>query len=188
MKDMRFLKALLMAMATLAMDVGKGAWSASWKFVDGCWRMAWSWLPGGGGGGTAMPPAKLDLPDVDEAHEAKEAAANQQKAADYMLSSPERVVQAWARATKDERDSIPLTKLTDDQIDWLEVRLSDDQIKILASEKSEFKVSAALAGQEDAIPGVPSVPLKKRKSGPDLSGRIADFRAVGFERPSAYVH
>ncbi|TAX58903.1 hypothetical protein ELI02_02055 [Rhizobium leguminosarum] len=185
---MRFLKALLMAMANLAVSTAKGAWSATWQFADGCWRMAWSWLPGGGGGGTAMPREKLDLPDVDEAHETKEAAADQQRAADYMLSSPERVALAWARATKDERDSIPLTKLTDDQIDWLEVRLSDDQIKILASEKSEFKVSAALAGQEDAIPGVPSVPLKKRKSGPDLTDRISEFRALGIERPPAYVH
>ncbi len=183
---MRFLKALLMAMATFAMDIGKGAWSASWKFVDGCWRMAWSWLPSAGGG-TAMPPKTLDLPDVDEAHEAKEAAANQQQA-DYMLSSPERVVQAWARASKAERDTIPLSKLTTDQIDWLEVRLNDAQIATLAAEKSEFKIAAALAGQEDAIPGVPSVPRPKRKSGPDLSDRIAEFRSVGIERPPAYVH
>ncbi|TAW50584.1 hypothetical protein [Rhizobium leguminosarum] len=148
MKEMKFLKALLMAMATLAVDLGKGAWSASWKFVDGCWRVAWSWLPGGGGGGTVMPPKTLDLPDVDEAHEAKDAAANQQRAADYMLSSPERVVQAWARASKDERDSIPLTKLSTDQIDWLEVRLNDDQIAILAAEKSEFKIAAVWLGKK----------------------------------------
>lgn len=185
---MKFLKALLMAMANLAVDTAKGAWSATWQFIDGCWRIAWSWLPGGGGGGTAMPPKTLDLPDVDEAHEAKEAAATQQKAADYMLSSPERVALAWARASKDERDTIPLSMLSTDQIDWLEVRLTDDQIKILATEKSEFRVAAALAGQEDAIPGLPSVPRPRKKSGPDLSGRIADFRAVGIERPPAYVH
>ncbi len=181
---MRFLQALLMAMANFA----KGTLTGAWNFLDWSWRAAWSWLPGGGGCGTAMPPKKLDLPDVDEAHDAKEAAANQQRAADYMLSSPERVVQAWARASKAERDTIPLSKLTTDQIDWLEVRLNDAQIAILAAEKSEFKISAALAGQEDAIPGVPSVPLKKRKPGPDLSGRIADFRAAGIERPPAYVH
>lgn len=184
---MRFLKALLMAMANLAINTAKGAWSASWQFIDGCWRMAWSCLPSVGGG-TAMPPKTLDLPDVDEAHEAKEAAATQQKAADYMLSSPERVALAWARATKDERDTIPLAKLTEEQIDWLEVRLTDDQLKILASEKSEFRVAAALAGQEDAIPGVPSVPGKKRKSGPDITNRISDFRMSGIERPPAYVH
>lgn len=181
---MRFLQALLMAMANLA----KGTLTSAWNFLDWSWRAAWSWLPGGGGGGTAMPPKTLDLPDVDEAHEAKEAAINQQQAADYMLSSPERVALAWARATKDERDSIPLTKLSTDQIDWLEVRLTDDQIKILAGEKSEFRVAAALAGQEDAIPGVPSVPRPKKKSGPDLTDRISDFRMSGIERPPAYVH
>lgn len=135
-----------------------------------------------------MPPKKLDLPDVEEAHEAKEAAANQQMAADYMLSSPERVVQAWARATKAERDTISLSKLTTDQIDWLEVRLTDDQIAVLAAEKSEFKIAAALAGQEDAIAGVPSVPTQRKKSGPDLTDRISDFRMGGIERPPAYVH
>ncbi|WP_156392495.1 hypothetical protein [Rhizobium sp. Root482] len=176
--------ALIMAMANLA----KGSVAGLWSFADWCWQTAWSWLPGGGGGGTAMPPKTLDLPDIDEAHDAKEAAANQQKAADYMLSSPERVVLAWARATKDERDSIPLTRLSTDQIDWLEVRLTDDQIKILADEKSEFRVAAALAGQEDSIPGLPSVPLKRKKSGPDLTDRISDFRMRGIERPPAYVH
>jgi len=176
--------ALLMAMANLA----KGGVAGLWNIADKCWQTAWSWLPGGGGGATVMPPKTLDLPDVDEAHEAKDAAANQQRAADYMLSSPERVVLAWARASKDERDSIPLTKLSTDQIDWLEVRLTDDQIAVLAAEKSEFKISAALAGQEDAIPGVPSVPVKKRKTGPDLSDRISEFRLNGIERPPAYVH
>lgn len=181
---MRFLQALLMAMANLA----KGTLTSAWNFLDWSWRTAWSWLPGGGGGGTVMPPRKLDLPDADDAREAKEQAAGQQRAADYLLSSPERVALAWARASKEERDSIPLTKLTDDQIDWLEVRLTDDQIKILAAERSEYKVAAALAGQEDAILGVPSVPVRKRKSGPDLSGRIMDFRSGGIERPPAYVH
>lgn len=178
---MRFLQAILMGLLKMA--------EGSLKGLEWCWRAAWTlWPFGGGGGGTAMPPKTLDLPDVEEAHEAKEAAANQQKAADYMLSSPERVALAWARASKDERDTIPLTKLTTEQIDWLEVCLTDDQLKILASEKSEYKVAAALAGQEDAIPGLPSVPLKRKKSGPDLSSRIADFRAVGIERPPAYVH
>ena len=178
---MRFLQAILMRLLRMA--------EGGWKGLEWCWRAAWTlWPFGGGGGGTVMPPKKLDLPDVDEAHDAKEAAANQQKAADYMLSSPERVVLAWARATKDERDAIPLTNLTDDQVDWLEVRLTDDQLKILASEKSEFKVAATLAGQEDAIPGVPSVPVRKRKSGPDLTNRISDFRMSGIERPPAYVH
>lgn len=174
-----FFMAVLMAMTNLA----RGGLNA----LDWCWRAAWSWLPGGGGG-TAMPPAKLDLPDVDDAHEAKAAAKDQQLAADYILSSPERVAMAWARASNEDRDTIPLTKLSTDQIDWLEVRLTDDQIKILAAEKSEHKVAQALAGQEGAIFGLPSVPSRKKKSGPDLSGRIAEFRAGGLERPPAFVH
>lgn len=178
-----FFMALVMAMANLA----KGTLTSAWNFLDWSWRTAWSWLPGGGGGGTVMPPQKLDLPDVDEAEYVKDRAADQQRAADYILSSPERVVQAWAQASPEHRDTIPLTRLTDDQIDWLEVRLTDDQLKILAAEKSEIRVAAALAGQEDAIFGVPSVPLRKRKSGPDLSDRIAEFRMSGIERPPAYV-
>jgi hypothetical protein len=158
------------------------------KSFDWCWRQFCGLLPGGGGGGTVMPPKTLDLPDVDEAHEIKAEAEDQQRVADYLLSSPERVVQAWARATQGERDTIPLTKLSDDQIDWLEVRLTDDQLKILAAERSEYKIAQALAGHEGAIFGVPSVPVRKRKSGPDLSDRIADFRAGSIKRPPAYVH
>lgn len=180
---MRFLWALIQAMANLA----KPGLTALWNFGDACWRAAWSWLPGSGGSGTVMPPKKLDLPDVEEVHEAKFAAEDQQRAADLMLSSPARTVQAWARASKSERDTIPLTKLTDDQIDWLEVRLTDDQIKLLAAEKSEFNVEAALAGQDGAIFGVPSVPTTKRKSGPDLTDRIQEFRMAGIERPPTYA-
>lgn len=177
-----FIRAIIMMMAA----AGKNGISALWNFGDAAWRTAWSWLPGGGGG-TVMPPKKLDLPDIEEAHEVKFAAEDQQRAADLMLSSPARCVQAWARASKEERATIPLTKLTTDQIDWLEVRLSDDQLKILAAEKSEFKVAAALAGQDGAIFGVPSVPSAKRKSGLDLTDRIADFRMNGIERPPTYA-
>lgn len=166
----------------IARALGKGLDGLDW-----CWRQFCGLLPGGGGG-TVMPPKRLDLPDVDEALEAKAEAADQQRAADCILSSPERAVMAWARATKADRDMIPLTRLTPDQIDWLELRLTDDQIKILAAEKSEYKVAAALAGQEDVILGVPSVPTKKRKPGPDLSDRIMDFRMGGIERPPAFVH
>ena len=180
---MRFIWAIIMAMASL----GKNGLVGLWNIGDACWRTAWSWLPGGGGGGTVMPPKQLDLPDIDEAYDAKSAAADQQRAADYMLSSPARRVQAWAQASKEARATIPLTKLTDDQIDWLEVRLSDDQLKILAAEKSEFKIEAALAGQEGAIPGVTSVPTVKKKSGPDLTDRIQEFRMNGIERPPAYA-
>lgn len=179
---MRFLWALIQAMANLA----KPGLTALWNFGDACWRTAWSWLPGGGGG-TVMPPKKLDLPDIDEAHDAKFEAQDQQCAADLMLSSPARVVQAWTRASKEEREVIPLTKLTTDQIDWLEVRLTDDQIKLLANEKSEFKIEAALAGTDGAIFGVPSVPTARKKSGPDLTDRIAEFRLGGIERPPAYA-
>lgn len=179
-----FIRALIMTMANL----GKNGLVGLWHIGDACWRTAWSWLPGGSGTATVMPPKTLDLPDVGEAHEVKAAAEDQQIAADLMLSSPPRVALAWARASKSERDTIPLTRLTTDQIDWLEVRLSDDQLKILASEKSEFRVAAALAGQEGAIFGVPSVPSPKKKSGPNLSDRIAEFRANGIERPPSYVH
>lgn len=175
-----FFAAIVMAMMRLA--------EGGLKSFEWCWQRFLNLLPGGGGGGTMMPPKTLNLPDVEEARYVKDRASDQQKAADYILSSPERVAMAWAQASPEHRDAIPLTKLTDDQIDWLEIRLTDDQLKILASEKSEFKVAAALAGQEDAILGVPSVPVKKRKSGPDLSDRIAEFRMNGIERPPAYVH
>lgn len=163
-----FIRAIVMMIANMA----KGPLTALWNVADACWRTAWSWLPGSNGSGTVMPPKKLDLPDAQDAHDAKFEAQDQQRAADYMLSSPARCVQAWAQASKEARATIPLTKLTDDQIDWLEVRLSDDQLKILAAEKSEFKIEAALNGQEGVIMGVPSVPTVKKKSGPDLTDRI----------------
>jgi len=180
---MRFFWALIQAIANLA----KPGLTALWNFGDAAWRTACSFIPFGGGSGTVMPPKKLDLPDINEAHEVKDVAQDQQIAADLMLSSPARVVQAWARASKSERDTIPLTKLSTDQIDWLEVRLSDDQIKILAAEKSEFKIEAALNGQEGAVFGVPSVPTVRKKSGPNLSDRIAEFRMNGIERPPVYA-
>lgn len=166
----------------MARALGKGFDGVEWLWRTGC-----SLLPFGGGSGTVMPPKTIDLPDIDEAHDAKAAAEDQHRAADYMLSSAARVVQAWTRASKEERDAIPLTKLTTDQIDWLEVRLTDDQIKILATEKSEFKIEAALNGQEGAIFGVPSVLTRTKKSGLDLTDRIADFRMNGIERPPAYA-
>ena len=175
-----FFAAIMMAMMRLAEGGLKG--------FEWCWHRFLNHLPGGSGGGSVMPPKTLDLPDVDEAESIKDRAADQQRAADYILSSPERVAMAWARASKAERDTIPLTKLSDDQIDWLEVRLTDDQIKILAAEKSEQKVAQALAGQAEAILGVPSVPVRIRKSGPDLTDRIAAFRSDGIERPPVYVH
>lgn len=175
-----FFAAVLMAMMRLT--------EGGLKSVEWCWQRFLGLLPGGGGG-TVMPPKTLDLPDVDEAAYAKERAAGQQRAADYILSSPERVAMAWAQASPEHRDTIPLTRLTPDQIDWLEVHLTDDQIKILASERSERKVAAALAGREDVISGVPSVgQIKNRKSDPVLVGRIAAFRSGGIERPPAYVH
>ncbi len=136
-----------------------------------------------------MPPAKLDLPDVDEAHDAQEAAEMQQRVSDYLLSTPERVAQAWAQASPDRRDTIPLSLLTPDQVDWLEVHLSDEQLKIIAAEKSERKIAEALAGREDVIFGVPSVgQIKKKKSDPLIADRIAAFRAGGLERPPVFVH
>jgi len=174
-----FFAAIMMAMMKLAEGGLKG--------FEWCWHRFLGLLPGGAGG-AAMPPKTLDLPDVDEAKYIQDRAADQQRAADYILSSPERVVQAWAQASPEHRDTIPLTRLTDDQIDWLEVRLTDDQLKMLAAEKSELKIAAALAGQEGAILGVPSVPVRIRKSGPDLTERIAEFRKGGIERPPVYVH
>ncbi|WP_322886520.1 hypothetical protein U8C31_18315 [Sinorhizobium medicae] len=171
--------AIVMAMANMLAAGGKG--------LDWCWRRFCGLLPGGGGG-TVMPSSKIDLPDADVVTEAREAAQEQQRAADYILSSPERVAQAWAQASPEHRDTIPLTKLTPDQIDWLEVHLSDDQLKVLASEKSERKVAEALAGREDVIFGLPSVGQTKKKSDPILSDRIAAFRAGGLEKPPAYVH
>lgn len=139
-----------------------------------------------------MPPKQLDLPDTDEIEIVRDMARGQQKAVDAMLSTPARRVQAWAAALPEQRDTIPLKGLTDDQIDWLEVRLSDDQLKVLASEKSEHKVNAALAGIEDAIPGVPSVPSPKtkKKSGPriDISDRIHAFRFGNTEHQPRHLH
>lgn len=175
-----FFAAILMAMMRLA--------EGGIKSFEWCWRQFCGLLPWSGGG-TVMPPAKLDLPDVDEAHDAKEAAASQQRAVECLLSTPERVAQAWAQASTENRDVIPLSLLTPDQIDWLEVHLTDEQLKIIASEKSERKVAEALAGREDVIFGVPSVgQIKKKKSDPVLTDRIAAFRAGGLERPPAYVH
>lgn len=180
---MRFLMAIVMAMANLA----KGLWNgAEW-----CWRNGWGLL-GFGGSPTVMPPEQLDLPDNGEVEIARDMARGQQRAVDARLSTPARKVQAWAAALPEQRDTIPLRGLTDDQIDWLEVRLTDEQLKILASEKSEHKINAALAGIEDAIPGVPSVPspIATKKNGPriDISDRIHAFRFGDTEHQPRHLH
>lgn len=180
---MRFLMALIMAIANL----GKGIWnSAEW-----CWRTGWGLL-GFGPSPTVMPPKQVDLPDTDEIEIVRDMARDQQRALDAMLSTPARCVQAWAAALPEQRDTIPLRGLTDDQIDWLEVRLTDEELKLLAAEKLEHKVNAALAGIEDAILGVPSAPspTAKRKSGPkiDISNRIHDFRFAGALHQPRQLH
>ncbi|KPF43031.1 hypothetical protein [Rhizobium sp. AAP43] len=180
---MRFLMAIVMAMANLA----KGLWNgAEW-----CWRNSWGLL-GFGGSPTVMPPKQLDLPDTDEVEIVRDTVRNQQRAIDAMLSTPARKVQAWAAALPEQRDTIPLSGLTDDQIDWLEIRLTDEQLEILAAEKSEHKVNAALAGIEDAILGVPSVPSHsmKKKSRPsiDISDRIHRFRFADAEHQPRQLH
>lgn len=180
---MRFLMALIMAIA----NIGKGFLNG----VEWCWRTGWGLL-GFGGSPTVMPPQKIDIPDTDEIEIVRDMARGQQRAVDAMLSTPARCVQAWAAALPEQRDTIPLKGLTTDQIDWLEVRLTDDQLKLLATEKSEHKINAALAGIEHAIPGVPSVPspVMKKKSGPkiDITDRIHRFRFADAEHQARQLH
>lgn len=180
---MRFLMAFIMAIA----NVGKGLWQG----VECCWRTGCGLL-GLGGSPTVMPPEKIDIPDTYEIKIARDMARGQQRTVDAMLSTPARKVQAWAAALPEHRDTIPLRGLTNEQIDWLEVRLTDDQLKILASEKSEHKINAALAGIEDAIPGVPSVPSPgaRKKYGPkiDISDRIQLFRFADMEQRPRQLH
>lgn len=180
---MRFLWAILMALA----NMGKGLWNAA----DWCWRTGWGLL-GFGPSPTVMPPQHLDLPNTNDLDLVRDMARGQQKAVNAMLLTPARKVQAWAAALPEQRDTIPLKGLTDDQIDWLEVRLTDEELKLLAAEKSEHKVNAALAGIEDAILGVPSVPspTAKKKSGPkiDISNRIHDFRFAGALHQPRQLH
>ncbi|MFL0693394.1 MAG: hypothetical protein ACJLUP_15255 [Agrobacterium tumefaciens] len=175
---MRFLMALMMAIA----NIGKGFLNG----IEWCWRTGWGLL-GFGGSPTVMPPQKIEIPDTDEVEIVRDMARGQQRAVDAMLSTPARCVQAWAAALPEQRDTIPLRGLTEDQIDWLEVRLTDNELKLLADEKSEHKINAALAGIEDAIHGVRSVPSPgpKTKSGPkiDISGRVHKFRAGELNQP-----
>lgn len=175
---MRFLMALIMAIA----NMGKGLWHG----VKWCWRTGCG-LFGLGGSPTVMPPKQLDLPDTDEIDIVRDMARGRQRAVDAMLSTPARRVQAWAAALPEQRDTIPLRGLTEDQVDWLEVRLTDDELMLLAAEKSEHKINAALAGIEDAIQGVRSVPSPrpKKKYGPkiDISNRINRFRLGELNQP-----
>lgn len=180
---MRFLMALIMAIA----NMGKGLWQG----VEWCWRTGCGLL-GLGGSPTVMPPTQLDLPETDEIEIVRDMARGQQRAIDSTRSTPARKVRAWAAALPEQRDTIPLSALTDDQIDWLEVRLTDEQLKLLAAEKSEHKINAALAGIEDAILGVPSVPSRsmKKKCRPsiDISDRIHRFRFADAEHQPRQLH
>lgn len=172
---MRFLYAILMAMAALA----KGGLQLAWTPFQWCLDRL-----GGGGGGPAAPRSMLDLPDAEEAKDAKAEARDQQRVADIMLDHPATQVKMWLGATALQRESIPLSKLSPEQQVWLQM-LPEEKHQLLL-DAPDRKIFDALTGKEGAIPGVLSYGIEPERVGP-LTERISSFRNQAAERRMA-VH
>jgi hypothetical protein len=163
--------------------VGRGCDAAEW-----CLDKASSlWPFGGGGGGPAIPKKALDLPTGDDAQMAVAEAKGHQKATDILLDDPIAQVRVYLRSTDQQREAVPLTKLSVEQQVWLAAISKDKHQHQLLLDAPDRKIFDALRGIENAIPGVRSYGVEEERPGP-LTDRIHLFRTGELERSPAYAH
>lgn len=180
---MRFLMALLMAMANLA----KGGVSGLWNFADKCWQTAWSWLPGGGGG--SATPQPLDLPSREVFEIDRSIEESHQRAADGLSNSgPAMQIKLFAAAKSDNRFGIDLSLLDSGQQEWLSAISTNERSMRALSEAPESKILMLLGGHDGAVEGI-SAPENERPKDviPRLVSRIDDFRMRSASRESNRV-
>ncbi len=180
---MRFLWALIMAMANLA----KGGLTTAWNFADGCWRMAWSWLPGGGGG--RATPQPLDLPSKDVFEIDRSLEESHHRAADGLSSSgPAAQIKLFSAAKPNDRFTIDLSLLEPGQQEWLSCLSINECAMRSLSEAPESKILMLLGGHDGAVEGLDAPKNEKpRNAIPGLVSRIENFRNRLPARESDHV-
>lgn len=179
--------ALFRAIAMMVAIMAKDTWTATWKFADGVWRTAWSWLPGGSSVGATPQP--LDLPSQEVFDVDRSFAESQQRAADIMANeNSARQVKIYASANADDRYAVDLSKLEPTQQEWLTTLSMDEKAMRTLSEAYETKIAMLLAGHDNAVEGIEAPKLKKTKEViPGLVSRIDDFRIKSASRERNHV-
>ncbi|NKL74070.1 hypothetical protein GFM09_33540 [Rhizobium leguminosarum bv. viciae] len=183
MKDMRFLWALIMAMANLA----KGGLTTAWNIADKCWQTAWSWLPRGGGG--SATPQPLDLPSKEVFEVDRSIEECHQRAADGLSTSgPAMQVKLFAGAKADDRFMTDLSLLKPAHQEWLSALSTNERAMRSLSEAPESKILMLLGGHDGAVEGLVSPKSEKPKNVlPGLVSRMSDFRNRLPARESDHV-
>ncbi|MCZ7890412.1 hypothetical protein O9X99_01860 [Agrobacterium salinitolerans] len=166
---MRFLQALLMAMANLA----KGAWNA----LDWSWRTAWSLWPFGSSGGSATPQP-LDLPSKEVFEIDRSIEESHQRAADGLSNSgPAMQVKLFAGAKADDRFMTDLSLLEPAHQEWLSALSTNEKAMRVLSEATESKILMLLSGHDGAVEGLVAPKNEKtRETIPGLVTRMDEFR------------
>ncbi|WP_062584602.1 hypothetical protein [Rhizobium sp. Leaf311] len=180
---MRFLMALIMAMANLA----KGSVVGLWNVADKCWQTAWSWLPGGGGG--SATPRPLDLPSKDVFEIDRSLEEGHQRSADILANTSQAMqIKLFAAAKPDDRFMTDLSLLEPGQQEWLAALSTNERAMRSISEAPESKILMLLGGHDGAVDGLDAPKNEKPKASiPGLVTRMSDFRNRLPARESDHV-
>ncbi|TAV14713.1 hypothetical protein [Rhizobium ruizarguesonis] len=168
----RFLVAVAQMIAQfIASGVGAGI-----AFLD--------WLAGRLSGGSSAPAApipnlEMALPDPDRIVQAKEMQKSENAAVDMLAKqvlTPAQQAQAFAMMPFTDRGLADISKLTDEQVDWL-YGLHEEQL-VIVKEASERRVADALAGKPKALMATLSVGEVPEPEKTFLAHRIEIKRAA----------
>lgn len=171
----RFLVAIAQAIAQLiASGVGAGI-----AFLD--W-LASRLSRGGTAPAASIPNLEMALPDPERIEQAKEMQRSENNAVDMLskqVLTPAQQAQTFAMMPLEDRLLADISKLTDEQIDWL-YGLHEEQLRIVV-EASERRVADALNGKPQALMAIPSVGEVPYREPTILAHRLAAKRATSFE-------
>ncbi|TAW65457.1 hypothetical protein ELI15_14280 [Rhizobium ruizarguesonis] len=172
----RFIAAVVQALIQL-MASGVGAGIAFLDWLAGR-------LSGGGAGAPAspIPDLAMALPDGDRIEQAKELQRSENNAVDMLakqVMTPAQQAQAFAMMTLEDRGLADISKLTDQQVDWL-YSLHEEQLRIVV-DASERRVADALAGKPKALMAILSVGEEPYVELTPFAHRLAAKRAASFE-------
>jgi hypothetical protein len=129
----------------------------------------------------------MALPEPERLQRAEELAAGEVKAVDNLMTrSPAQQAQIFSSMDKEDRILADLSLLRPDQIDWLN-SLQEGQLRMIA-EATERRVSAALAGEHNAMPAILSVGQSAPNDETTFAHRLAAKRASQLlpTHPPAY--
>ncbi|CDN46813.1 hypothetical protein [Neorhizobium galegae] len=187
----QFIVAIIRLAAQVAMSVIKSvadafeeAWKAAAASIAAIFALPGRLLGGGGGGVPAqpIPDLKMALPDGDRIVQAADLQKSENKAVDMLakeIMTPAQQAQAFAMMAVEDRGLADISKLTDEQIDWL-YSLHEDQLRIVV-DASERRVADALAGKPRALMAILSVGEEPYEQPTVFAHRLAAKRAASLE-------